>query len=96
MNELRKKPIKHLDIWSEARDILINVNAEIGELVYENFRIFLPLTSRDILTQLKLHIGKKVAILRTDLINRPILYIVFPSLVFSTIDMMGFETINEE
>jgi len=79
MNEPRKKPIKYLDVWGEAQDVLITVNAEMGELVYENFRIFLPSTSRDTLKQLKLHIGKKVAILRTDLINKPILYFVFPS-----------------
>ena len=81
MYEEEKKPIKHLHFWNEARDVLINVNMENRQLVFENFSILLPSTSKDTLTQLELHVGKLVSILRTDLNNRPILYIVLPNKV---------------
>ena len=79
MFEPRKKPIKYLDVWCEARGVLIRVNAEKGELVFKDFRILLLPTDRDTLTQLESHVGKRVSVLRMDISDKPILYIRAPS-----------------
>ena len=77
MSEPRKKPIQYLDVWYEARDVLNSVNTKSGELVFNNFRIFLSPTDIDALTQLKSHVGKIVSILRTDISDKPILFRVY-------------------
>ena len=67
------EPVVWLEVWQEAAGILLDVNRVYGVLSFQGFKVRVPPRELYYQTELENLIGHKIAILRTDLHNKPLL-----------------------
>ena len=60
-----------LSHWEEISGLLNKVDAELNHATIGKYNVFLP---KDVLTELKTHLGKRISLLKTDLLHKPYIF----------------------